>query len=468
MTEPAMHWLSAIEAGERLADGRLRSVELTEAMLERIGRLDPRLGSFDQVVAEQARADAQTADDELARGGRRSPLHGVPVAVKALADLAGTPTAAGTLVRAEHVPDRDATVVRRLRDAGAIVLGLLTMTEGASAVHHPSIEQPRNPWDHEAWAGASSSGSGVATAAGLSFATLGSDTAGSIRAPSHFCGVVGLKPTYGRVSRAGVFPLSASLDHIGPMTRTVADAAAVLAIIAGPDEADLTARQVAVPDYLSGLDTSLAGYRIGWDERYATDGVDPELAEAIVAAMLVLQEQGAQIVPVTVPPLQPATDAGAIILHADVALAHEAYFDEDRDLYGPHLAQMIEIGRTLTGVELSRAHDLRREWNGGLDALFSAVDALLCPPTPAPAPPARLTGAITGDFRAQGLLFRFTLPFTLSGHPALTVPAGFTAGGLPVAFQLVGRHFDEGALLRAGHRYQQATAWHTVHPADPT
>lgn len=468
MGETVTHWMSAIEVGERLADGDLSSVEVTEVMLERIGRLDPYLGSFDQVTAEQALLDAAAADAELQRGVRRSALHGVPVAVKALADLAGVPTAAGTVIRAGHVPDRDATVVSRLRGAGAVILGLLTMTEGASAVHHPSIEQPRNPWDQAAWAGVSSSGSGVATAAGLTFASLGSDTGGSIRAPSHFCGVVGLKPTFGRVSRAGVFPLSATLDHVGPMTRTVADGAAVLGVIAGPDERDLTTSLVEVPDYLSGLDGSLDGYRIGWDERYATDGVDRELAAAIVAARRVLEAEGARIVPVTVPPLQPAMDAGARILHADVALAHEGSFDAHRASYGPHLAQIIEIGRTLTGVELSQAHEWRRQWIGGLDAMLATVDALLCPPTGAPAPPARLTGGITGDFRTQGQVFKYTLPFNLSGHPALTVPAGFTEGGLPVAFQLIGRRFDESSLLRAGHRYQQATDWRTVHPPDPS
>ncbi len=467
MNESEMHWLSALEVGAHIADGTLTAVAVTEAMLDRIGRLDGRFGSYDVITAERAMAGAEAADEELRRGMRRGPLHGVPVAVKALADVAGSRTSAGTRVLGGNIAREDATVVSRLGAAGAVLLGLLTMTEGASAVHHPSIEQPRNPWAGDAWAGASSSGSGVATAAGLCFASLGSDTAGSIRAPSHFCGVVGLKPTYGRVSRAGVFPLSASLDHIGPMARTVADTAAMLGAIAGPDERDLSARQAPVPDYLAGLGHPLDGYRIGWDERYATEGVDGELAAAIVAAREVLRAAGAEIVPVTVPARETATEAGALILHADVALAHAPYYDDHRDLYGPHLAQMIEIGRTLSGIDLGRAYELRRQWNGGLEELFTSVDALLCPPTGAPAPPARLTHGITGDFRTQGHLFAFTMPFTLSGHPALTVPAGFTDGGLPVAFQLVGRRFDEGGLLRAGHRYQQDTTWHTVHPTDP-
>lgn len=466
MSQSEQHWLSAVEAGEQIARGDLTSVALTAAMLDRIERLDGALGSYAEVTAARAMANAEAADQELSHGARRSPLHGVPIAVKALADVTGIPTAAGTRVLCDNIAETDSTVVQRLADAGAVLLGSLTMTEGATSVHHPTIEQPKNPWDHDAWAGASSSGSGVATAAGLCFASLGSDTAGSIRAPSHFCGVAGLKPTYGRVSRAGIFPLSPSLDHIGPMARTVADCAAMLGAIAGPDERDPSARQLPVPDYLAELDRPLNGYRIGWDEAYVTDGVNGELAAAIEAAREVLQAAGAEIVAVELPPRSSATRAGALILHAEVALAHDPYYLDNKDQYGPHLAQIIEIGRTLSGVELARAHELRRQWNGHLDELFTSVDAVLCPPTVAPAPPARLTHGITGDFRTEGHLFAYTLPFNVSGHPALTVPAGFTEGGLPMAFQLVGRHFDEPGLLRAGHHYQQQTSWHDLHPRD--
>lgn len=464
MSETEAHWWSAVEAGERVANGEISPVELTEIMLARIEHLDGTLGSFDEVTENRALQAARQAEDELGSGNRRGPLHGVPIAVKALCDVAGERTSAGTQILGDRIADTNSTVVERLDEAGAVLLGLLTMTEGASAVHHPTIDQPKNPWDPEAWAGASSSGSGVATAAGLCFASLGSDTAGSIRSPSHFCGVSGLKPSYGRVSRAGVFPLSATLDHVGPMARTVADCSAMLGAIAGPDKRDPSARFMAIPDYLADLDQPLAGYRIGYDEQYASQGVDAELAEAVRAATEVLEGAGAQIVPVRVPPRESALEAGALILHADVAHSHEPYFEQNKEQYGPHLREIIEIGHGLSGVDLARGQDLRRQWVGEMEEFFQTVDALICPPTIAPAPPARLTNSMSADFFSQSRFFTFTLPYTLSGHPALTVPCGFTAGGLPLAFQLVGRHFDEGRVLGAGHAYQRETNWTSRHP----
>ena len=464
MGEADVHWWSAVEAGRRLASGELSAVELTTSILSRIDSLDGALGAFAEVTADRAMVSAERADNESRAGRHRGPLHGVPVAVKALCDIAGVRTAAGTEVLAEHVPATDATVVSRLEEAGAVLVGSLTMTEGASAVHHPSIEPPRNPWDPQAWAGASSSGSGVATAAGLCFGSLGSDTAGSIRAPSHFCGVVGLKPTYGRVSRAGVFPLSATLDHVGPMTRTVADCAAMLGVLAGPDERDPSARQIPVPDYLRELDQPLRGLRIGYDEHYSSDGVAPELAAAVREAMAVLEGAGALVEPIVVPPREPALEAGALIVHSDVAHAHDPYFEQNKDRYGPHLREMIESGLGLSAADVARGHELRRQWTGQLEALYESVDVIVCPPTVAPAPPAHLTTALSPDFFTQGRFFGFTMPFTVSGNPSLTVPCGFTTTGLPMAVQLVGRHFDESRLLQAGHAYQRETNWHNRHP----
>lgn len=465
MNEQALHWLSLTEVAARLRDGKLSPVDLTGHMLARIELNDDSLGSYTVVTDDRAFVAARQAEAEIRRGEYRGPLHGVPVAVKALCDVAGEHTSAGTAIFAERMARKNATVVRRLESAGAILLGLLTMTEGASAVHHPSITPPVNPWDHSAWSGASSSGSGVATAAGLCFAALGSDTAGSIRAPSHFCGVVGLKPTYGRVSRAGVFPLSATLDHIGPMARRAADCAAVLGAIAGPDPRDPSARQRSVPDYLAACAGSLHGLRIGWDETYVCEGVDPILSQAVRDAGQVLTDAGATLVPVALPDRTDALHAGATILHADVALAHAETFDRHREDYGPHLSEMITIGRELGALELAGAHEARRTWQGELEALFEHIDALLCPPTVAPAPPAHLTTSLSGDFRTQARFFGFTLPYTVSGSPCLTVPCGFTEGGLPLAFQLVGPHFEEARLLKMGHVYQEATGWHEKHPS---
>ena len=465
MNDSALHWLSLVEVAEELRTGELSPVDLTGHMLARIELNDDRLGSYAVVTDDRAFVAARQAEAEIRRGEYRGPLHGVPIAVKALCDVAGEFTGAGTQLFAERMARKNATVVRRLEAAGAILLGLLTMTEGASAVHHPSITPPLNPWDENAWSGASSSGSGVATAAGLCFASLGSDTAGSIRAPSHFCGVVGLKPTYGRVSRAGVFPLSGTLDHIGPMARRAADCAVVLSAIAGPDARDRSARHHPVPDYLGACAGTLQGLRVGWDEAYATEGVDPVLAQAIQAAGDVLTDAGATLVPLDLPDRTDALQAGAIILHADVALAHAETFDANREAYGPHLSELIDIGRELNAIELAHAHDVRRSWTGELEAVFEGIDALLCPPTVAPAPPAHLTTSLSGDFRTQARFFGFTLPYTVSGSPSLTVPCGFTEGGLPLAFQLIGPHFSEADLLKIGHVYQEATHWHEQHPS---
>lgn len=458
-----LHWKSAAELVADYQSGAVSPVEVTRAMLDRIGTVDPLLGSYDEVTAERAMAQAARAEAAW-RSGEAGPLAGVPVAVKALCDMKGVRTAAGTKVMRGRIADTDATVVQRLEDAGAVILGLLVMTEGASAVHHPETPQPKNPWNTDHWSGASSSGSGVAVAAGLCFGALGSDTAGSIRAPSHFNGVTGLKPTYGRVSRAGVFPLSATLDHVGPMTRSAADAAEMLRIIAGPDEADPTAAQrLAVRD-LAGLDEGIEGLRIGVDERWITEGVDPELAEAVLEAAAELERAGAVRVKVEAPDRGEAIRAGAAILHADVAFAHRDLFPGREHDYGPHLAELIRIGQRLTGIELAEAHEGRRNWTGRLAALHEDVDLLILPPTPAPAPPARLTHALSGDFFDQGDVFRFTLPFTLTGQPALTLPCGFSRLGLPLAFQLIGRPFEEETALRAGMAWQARTQWHLRHP----
>ena len=458
-----LHWRSAAELTDAYRKGELSPVEATEHMLARIGEKDPLLGSYDEVTAERALAAARRAEKAW-RSGDGGPMTGVPVAAKALCDIEGMRTSAGTRVMRDRVADADATVVRKLEEAGAVILGLLVMTEGASAVHHPDTPQPRNPWNPDYWAGASSSGSGVAVAGGLCFGAIGSDTAGSIRAPSHFNGVTGLKPTYGRVSRAGVFPLSATLDHVGPMTRSARDAAAMLGAMAGPDPADPSAALRSPADDLTGLDEGLKGLRIGVDERWISDHVDPELAAAVLAAAAELEKAGAVRVAIEAPDRNDALVAGAAIVHSDVAHAHRDLYPGNEADYGPHLAEMIEIGHRLTGVDLAEAHDRRRNWNGRLTALYRDIDLLILPPTMAPAPPARLTHALSGNFFEGADVFRFTMPFTVSGNPALTLPCGFSAAGLPMAFQLVARRFDEAAALRAGIAWQSLTDWHLRRP----
>lgn len=463
MDSSQAHWMTVSELVSHYRARELSPVEVTEAMLARIGEMDPRLLSFHEVTAVRALAAAHKAEAAYRSGASPGPLSGVPVAVKALCDVKGARSSAGMRILRERIAADDATVVRRLEAAGAVLLGLLVMTEGASAVHHPDTPQPRNPWNPDFWAGASSSGSGVAVAAGLAFGAIGSDTAGSIRAPSHFSGVSGLKPTWGRVSRAGVFPLSPTLDHVGPMARSVADTAMMLEAIAGADPADPSAARRPAAECRP-PEAGAAGLLIGVDERYIGDDVDPELAEAVLAAAAELEQAGARRVAIEVPDRSDALAAGAAILHSDVAWAHRELYPENAADYGPHLEQIISIGGKLSAVDLADAHERRRQWNGRLDALFDAVDLLILPPTPAPAPPVHLTHGLSGDFFDQSRFFRFTLPFTLSGHPALTMPCGFSRRGLPLGCQLVGRHFDEARACRAGMAYQQRTDWHRRHP----
>ncbi|MEC9347441.1 MAG: amidase [Pseudomonadota bacterium] len=455
-------WMSVAELGAAYRSGERSPVEVVRIMLERIARHDPVLRAYDVLTPDRAMAAAERAQADFAAGRDHGPMQGIPVGIKALCDMAGVRSSAGTMVMRERVPGHDSTVVARLEQAGAVPLGLLTMTEGASAVNHPATPQPRNPWDAEAWTGASSSGSGVALAAGLAHAAIGSDTAGSIRSPSHFCGVTGLKPTWGRVSCAGVFPLSATLDHVGPMTRDVDGVAAMLAAMAGADPADPAASREPVPE--PAIARQIGGLRIGVDEFWITEGVDGELAAAVLAAAAELERAGALLVPVRAPDRADALRAGATILHADVALAHRELYPANRPLYGPHLAGIIEIGNRLSAVDLAEAHGLRRVWIGQMAELFERVDALVLPPTMAPAPPARLVQNLSPDFFDQAPRFRFTLPFTVSGQPCLTLPIGQASSGLPLGMQLVGRPFEEHVLFRLGAAWQSRTDWHRRHP----
>jgi amidase len=356
--------------------------------------------------------------------------------------------------------------VEKLAAAGAVILGKLNMTEFAYGGYHPSLSVPVNPWAPDRWPGASSSGSGVATAAALCFASLGSDTGGSIRFPSASCGIVGVKPTYGRVSRFGVFPLGESLDHIGPMTRRVADAAAVLGVIAGFDPRDPTTRRDAVPDYLAGLSTDLRGLTIALDERYCTEGTDPEVTRAVLAAAPVFRDLGARIHTVNVTGIVAAANDWYVVCAVEAAAAHEPYFPARANEYGPTFRSLLEDGARATGREYAKAQFRRQEIARIVDDLWQSADLLLCPSMPMPPPPLselRPDSVLAAD--AVAPLLRFTAPFDFTGSPTISVPCGFTAaGGLPLSLQLVGRHGDEATVLRAGHAFEQVTEWHRRKP----
>ena len=453
-------YLSIDEAARQLAARALSSVDLTAALLQRIAALDPRLKSYACVTVERALADAARCDAERAAGTVRGPLHGVPIAVKDLCDTEGVPTAAGMAIRRDNVPAQDATVVRRLKDAGAVVLGKLQMTESAYGVHHPSIAPPVNPWNADYWTGVSSSGSGVATAAGLCFASLGSDTGGSIRFPSTMNGVTGLKPTWGRVSRAGVFPLAESLDHVGPMCRSAGDCAHVLQAIAGADPDDPTAVPVPVPDYAAALAAGIAGKRLGVPRNLL--GLDADSRRTVDAAAETLKRLGARPVEVTLPDLDTAASGWLAMCGVEAALAHQETFPARRGEYGAELAGLLDLGRGLSGLELARLGLVRARVKGELDALLDSVDLLLLPVMGVAAPSLAAMRTRTPEGIAARL--RYTAPLDMTGHPSLTLPGGMTADGVPVGFQLVGRVFDEASLLAAGDAFQRATDWHLARP----
>jgi amidase len=462
MTLDHVHYLSLMDLSAALRRGALTSTDVTEALLSRIAHHDGVLKSYTTLLADRARAKAREADGELRRGFYRGPLHGVPIAVKDLCYTSFAPTSAGMFIHKDFVPPYTSTVVERLERAGAILLGKLSMTEGAYATHHPKMKTPVNPWNADVWTGASSSGSGAATAAGLCYASLGSDTGGSIRFPSAGCGLTGLKPTWGRVSRHGICHLSESLDHIGPMARTAADTAAVLASIAGSDPNDPTSVLDPVPDYLAEIGGGIRGLRVGIADAYAFEPTDPEVCAVLTAAQEALVELGARIVPVTFPSITDASTAWGHLCAVETAIAHEATYPSQAGSYGPGLGGFIDAGRKVTAFDLGKAQITRSKFAGQVAAVFQDIDVLLAPVMTGPTPSAaEWIEMVKGDISH---LLRYTAEFNFTGQPAITLNGGFDKRGAPIGFQLVGKHMSESLLLRAGHAYQSITDWHARHP----
>ncbi len=440
-------------------------VELTQAMLERINDLDGTLHSYITVTADLALEHAKAAEQEIQNGTYRGLLHGIPIAVKDLCYTKGIPTTAASPMYADFKPDFNATVVDRFYEAGAVMLGKLAMTEFALSGYHPSMQPPINPWSADHWPGASSSGSGAATAASLCFGSLGSDTGGSIRFPSAACGIVGVKPTYGKVSRYGVFPLGESLDHVGPMTRSVADAAAILRTIAGFDPNDPTTRRETVRDYMDTVYNGAQGLQIGVDEAYCTKGVDPVVRNAVLATVQVFKDLGAEIHEVDVSGINDATPLWYAMCAAEAAAAHAETFPSRADEYGPTFRALLEDGVKVTGAHYVKAHIARQHTRRLIEDVLQQVDMLLCPAMATP--PMAIK-----DFSPQAVLLpenipsllAFTAPMDFSGSPTVNLPCGFTDDDLPLSVQLVGRHGEEGTIMQAAHAYEQATEWHTRQP----
>lgn len=454
------------ELSSQIRDRRLSSVELTELMLSRIEELDGALHSYATVAPHVARAAAEVADREIAEGRWRGPLHGIPLAVKDAFATTDIATGYGSPIYRDGPVPFESTATARLRDAGAVMLGKLTLTEGVYADHHPQTEPPINPFGAAHWTGTSSSGSGVAVTAGLAYAALGTDTGGSIRLPSACCGVVGIKPTWGRVSRHGVFPLAESLDHVGPMARSVADAAALLGAIAGPDDADPTASPMAVDDYLAAARSAdVSGMTIGIDRRFiasrATDEVIASL-EPVIAAMTGL---GARFVEVAFPDPDPILHGWAVQCAVECALAHERTYPARKSEYGERLSALLERGRRHTARDMVIALQTRREFNGRIARMFDDIDLFLVPGLPVAGPSLEYMSSLGEDPAAILSIGPFTAPFDVCGYPTITLPCGQSADGIPIGFQFVGRPFSEAALCSAGGAYQRVTQFHQRRPA---
>lgn len=460
----SLHFKTITEIAELIKTKHISPVEVTTAILDRINQLD-NLKSYATVMADHAIMAAQKAEAEITSGAYRGLLHGVPVAVKDLCFTKGVRTMGGTQALADHVPHFDSTVVARLESAGAVLLGKLNLTEGAMGGYNPKFQIPINPWNAERFAGASSSGSGVATAAGLCYGSLGSDTGGSIRFPAAHCGTVGLKPTWGRVSRYGVLALAESLDHVGPLTRSTADAGVMLEAIAGFDSNDPTSLPAPVPDMLESIDEGVEGVRIGLDLQYATKDIDPELAEAVVAGVKVLEGLGAEIIDVQLPDMDPYIAAWPVLCSAEAVAAHEATYPSRRNDYGPWFRGWLDKGAKVTGAEYAKANNLRAACTGHLRLVFEGIDVLVCPSTsapPHPVKPEELYGPMPESREPK--FQRFTAPFDFNGAPTLSVPCGFNSEGLPLSIQWVGKHLSEPLLCQIGHAYEEATEWHHRHP----
>jgi aspartyl-tRNA(Asn)/glutamyl-tRNA(Gln) amidotransferase subunit A len=462
--------LSLGDVAGSIARREISPVEVTDAALDRIARLDPRLNAFITVTAEEARRAARAAETELARGEYRGPLHGVPLSVKDLIYTEGVRTTAGSRVLADFVPGADATVARRLREAGAVIIGKANMLEFAYGEVHPDYGPSRNPWNVAYGTSGSSSGSAAAVAAGLCYGSLGSDTGGSIRLPAAYCGIVGLKPTYGLVSRAGVVPLAWSLDHVGPMTRTVRDCALLLEAVAGHDPADPTSARRPAPPYAARLDELPAGLVVGVVEPDPADGVTAEVRGGVEVAAAALGDLGLATRPVALPHPRQAVRALLALLYAEASAYHLPWLRERPDDYGANTRTRLELGALLPASVYLRAASARRVVVDAYRALFREVDLLLSPVGPTAsyrldAPAAEPVGAADAGGDRMGPLIRFTGPFDLTGQPAIAIPCGLTADGLPLGVQLAARPFAEESLLQVAHALEGRLAPRLPRPA---
>ena len=451
--------MTILEAAQALRQRSVSSVELTEAALKSIAALNPKLNAMLTVLEESAREEARAADQELARGVDHGPLHGIPVAVKDVFETRGVRTTCGSAIFKNHVPERDAAVVEKLRAAGAVLAGKTGMHELAYGItsDNPHFGTIRNPWDVDRIPGGSSGGSGAAVSAGMVFAAMGSDTGGSIRIPAAFCGTVGLKPTTGRVSRYGVMPLDFSLDHMGPLTRSVRDAAVTLQAIAGFDSRDETSSLERVPPYLPEPGCSIRELRIGLPQNFYFERLDPDVNAAVQRMAALAESLGGHMIPVRVPDIEALNAVSRVILLAEASALMEKYIG-NRDQFGSDVLALFDQGRLLPATDYVNAQRLRRMMQREFAGLWKSVDCLFTPTTPMAAPRIGEKTVRLGDSVEDVRLAatRLVRGVNVLGLPAISIPCGRDSRGLPVGLQIIGRPFDEALILRVAAALEDA------------
>ncbi len=460
-------FLSIAELAHQIQRRELSPLEVTRAYLDRIQAIDEQLNSYISLTAERALEEARAAEVAIQAGTYRGPLHGVPLAHKDIVATKGIKTTCGSQVLKDALPDYDGAVIERLQAAGSVLLGKLNMNEFATIIPSPYFGPVNNPWNPEHSPGGSSSGSGAAVAAGLCAGSLGTDTGGSIRIPAAFCGTVGLKASHGRISLYGVTPLAWSLDHIGPLTRTVKDAALMLQALAGYDRRDFVSSRTPVVDYTAKLNGEIKGMRLGVPTRFFPDYTDPEVQGAFERAVRVMTDLGAQVEEVELPELDRVwPDIAEVLLNAEANVWHEPYLQTQADDYGPKVRRFLERGKPTLATDYVKAQHAQVRFRQDMQTRFGRLDAVLTPGEliPPPRHDARSATLNGREVKLMSALISATCPFNVTGQPALNVPCGFTRSGLPIALQIVGKAFDEATVLQIGHAYEVHTDWHTRRP----
>jgi aspartyl-tRNA(Asn)/glutamyl-tRNA(Gln) amidotransferase subunit A len=458
--------MTVSELGKRIRGREVSPVEATEAYLGRIERLNPEINAYVLVTAERAMEDARRAEAEIARGEYRGPLHGVPIGLKDLYETAAIRTSGGCKAYEDNVPAEDCTVARKLREAGAVLLGKLNTHELAygTTTNNHWYGPTRNPWDTSRIPGGSSGGSGAATIAEMAGATMGTDTGGSIRIPAALCGVVGLKPTYGRVSKAGVMMMSWQLDHAGPLTRSVRDAAIMLEAVEGYDPADANSARVGVMDYSNAFEMGLSGVVVGVPRTYFFELLDDEVRAAVEAALVTMRELGAEVREVDLRSFQPYFGPAFDVVRTEAIEFHAPKLASNREGFSPALQAILQ--GPIDGQAYVAGQRAMYEYRTAVREVLEGVTVLVAPTTRAPAVPIGQEVATVGgvELPIAAVMAGLTAPFNVAQTPAMSVPCGFSEGGLPIGMQIVGRPFDEWSVLRVGHAYEQATEWHQRRP----